>query len=103
MSNQVQNQPTAAYWLSIIGSVIGILASLALFALGAIAYSAIGAFEDLFGYGYYDYSASAIGWGFAFYFAIGAWCLISSILVFIFASKLKANPLAHGKYGLLIL
>ena len=49
MSNQVQNQPTAAYWLSIIGSIIGILGSLALFALGAIAYLAIGALR-LYGY-----------------------------------------------------
>ena len=38
MSNQVQNQPTAAYWLSIIGSIIGILASISFFAFGAIAF-----------------------------------------------------------------
>jgi hypothetical protein len=99
MSNQVQNQPSAAYWLSIIGSIIGILASIGFFALGATAYALVSQYEGF--YGYYD--ASAIGWGFTFYFALGAWCLISSILVFIFARKLKANPLAHGKYGLLIL
>ena len=100
MANQVQNKPTAAYWLSMIGSIIGILASLGFFALGAIAYGALNAYSDYY-YGYYDYSA--IGWGFAVYFAIGAWCLISSILVMVFARKLKANPLEHGKWGALIL
>jgi hypothetical protein len=101
MSNQVQNPPTAAYWLSMIGSIIGILASLGFFALGAIAYSALNAVQDIYGGYYYDYGA--IGWGFAFYFAIGVWCLISSILVMVFARKLKADPMQHGKWGALIL
>ena len=100
MSNQVQNKPTAAYWLSMIGSIIGILVSIALFALGALAYSAISAYQDIYS-GYYDYGA--IGWGFTFYFAFGAWCLISSILVMVFARKLNANPLQHTKWGALIL
>jgi hypothetical protein len=101
MANQVQNQPTAAYWLSMIGSIIGILASLAFFALGAIAYGAIAEYSDY--YGYYGYDYGAIGWGFATYFAVGAWCLITSILVMVFARKLKSNPMQHGKWGALIL
>jgi hypothetical protein len=102
MANQVQNQPTAAYWLSVIGSVIGILASLAFFALGAAAYALVGEYTGYYGdYSYYD--TSSLGWGFTLYFAVGAWCLISSILVLIFARKLKAKPLEHGKWGILIL
>lgn len=107
MANQVQNQPTAAYWLSMIGGIIGILASVAFFALGALAYSTVSSLADYYGdYGYgYDYGAatSALGWGFTLYFAIGAWCLISSILVIVFAKKLKANPMQHSKWGILIL
>jgi hypothetical protein len=101
MSNQVQNKPTAAYWLSMIGSVIGILASLAFFALGVIAYGALDAYSDY--YGYYGYDYGAIGWGFTVYFAVGVWCLISSVLVMVFAKKLKANPMEHSKWGALIL
>jgi hypothetical protein len=100
MANQVQNQPTAAYWLSLIGGIIGVIVSLAVFALGAIAYLALGTYTDYYGYGY-DYGA--IGWGFTFYFAFGAWCLISSILIIVFARKLKANPMQHSKWGILIL
>ena len=37
--NQVQNKPTAAYVLSLLGGIIGLLASLALIALGAFAYA----------------------------------------------------------------
>ena len=105
MSNQVQNQPTAAYWLSIIGSIIGILASLGFIRIRCTRIiAAIGAFED--STTAMDTTTTVLAQSagaFAFYFAIGAWCLISSILVFIFASKLKANPLEHGKWGLLIL
>ncbi len=102
MSNQVQNKPTAAYWLSVIGSVIGILVSVGLFALGAIAYWAVSQYSDLFS-DYSGYVDSSIGWGFAVYFAFGAWCLISSVLVLVFARKLNANPMEHKKWGALIL
>ena len=101
MSNQVQNPPTAAYWLSIIGSIIGILISIGLFVVGALAFASLSALTD-YSY-YYDYSAAAVNSAMVLYFGIGAWCLISSILVFVFAKKLKANPLEHGKWGLLIL
>jgi hypothetical protein len=103
MSTQIENKPTAAFVLSIIGSVIGIIVSLALFALGAIAYSTVSALGSLYGSYYSDYAAGALGWGFAVYFAFGAWCLISSVLVMVFAIKLNANPIEHTKWGALIL
>ncbi len=99
MAYQVQNKPSAAYWLSMIGGIIGILASIGFFVLGVFAYLAVGALGD-YGY-YYDYGA--IGWGFTFYFALGVWCIITSTLVIVFAKKLMADPLAHGKWGALIL
>ena len=34
--NQVQNQPTAAYWLSMIGGILGALGALVLIGFGAL-------------------------------------------------------------------
>ncbi len=97
--NQVQNQPTAAYWLSMIGAIIGLLVSLAFLALGAIAYSAYNAVSGY--YGYYDLGAFGFGW--TILIGVGTWMLITSILIIVFASKLKENPLEHTKWGALIL
>jgi hypothetical protein len=83
--NQVQNPPSAAYWLSMIGAVIGLLAGLLLIGVGAV----LGAFT--FGLGF-------IGVG-----GLGIWMLIASVLVIIFAGKLKSNPMEHSKWGALIL
>ena len=102
MSNQVQNQPTAAYWLSLIGGILAVLGSLAFFAWGAAALSLESSMSDLYGY-YSDYYTGAFGLAGGVLIGIGAWILISSILVIVFARKLKANPMEHGKWGLLIL
>jgi hypothetical protein len=83
--NQVQNEPTAAYWLSIIGAIIGLLAGLVLLFLGAV----LGMFS--FGIGF-------IGVG-----GFGIWMLVASTLVLIFARNLKRNPMEHTKWGALIL
>ncbi len=101
MSNQVQNKPTAAYILSLLGGIIGLVVSLVLFVLGAYAFAVVGSLTDLSDG--YTYSYSALGAGFIFYFAFGAWCLITSILVLVFAGKLKNNPMQHTKWGVLIL
>ncbi len=102
MANQVQNQPTAAYWLSLIGGILAVLGSLAFFAYGAIALSAESYVSDYYGY-YSGYSTGLFGLAGGILIGIGAWVLICSILVIVFARKLKANPMAHGKYGALIL
>jgi len=96
--NQVQNKPTAAYILSLLGGIIGLLISLAFLGLGALAYSAYSSVSDI--YGYYD---SAFGFGWATLLGFGIWILITAILVIIFAGKLKANPMEHSKWGALIL
>jgi hypothetical protein len=83
--NQVQNKPTAAYILSLIGGILGLLGGLFLIAAGAV----LGVFT--FGIGF-------IGLG-----GLGIWMMICSIIVIIAASKLNANPLEHSKWGAVIL
>jgi rubredoxin len=98
--NQVQNKPTAAYVLSLLGGIFGLLASLAFIALGVIAYMALSSYSYYYGY----YSTSSIfGFDYAILIGLGAWMLITSILIIVFASKLKANPIEHTKWGTLIL
>jgi hypothetical protein len=106
MSNQVQNKPTAAYWLSIIGAIIAILLALAFFFWGALALGVDSSISDYYGdyYGdYTDYYTDAFGLAGGVLIGVGAWILISSILVIVFARKLKANPMEHSKWGALIL
>lgn len=95
MANQVQNEPTAAYILSLIGGIIGLLISLGLVAWGALVTIGIG---GVGGFYYGELVAIMVT-----YLGIGIWCLITSILIIIFARKLKANPLQHSKWGALIL
>ncbi len=83
--NQVQNQPTAAYWLSIIGAIIGLLAGIVLIVIGAL----LGVFT--------------FGIGFIGVAGLGIWMFVASTLVIIFARNLKANPMEHTKWGALIL
>ena len=83
--NQVQNQPTAAYWLSMIGGILGVLGALIL----------IG-FDALLG-------AVTFGFGFAVIGGLGIWILICSIVVIVASQRLKANPLEHSKWGAIIL
>jgi hypothetical protein len=84
MANQ-QNQPTAAYWLTIIGAIIGLLAALLVIALSVFA-------------GFLSF-----GIGFIFTAPFGIWMLITSVLMFFFAGKLKSEPQEHTKWGILII
>jgi hypothetical protein len=99
MQNQVQNPPTAAYVLSLLGGIIGLIVSLILVALGVLAFTAMNAFSEYSVY--YDYSAVNIFW--VLYIGLGLWCLISSVMILKYAGNLKANPLEHSKYGVRIL
>lgn len=83
--NQVQNQPTAAYWLSMIGGILGLLGGLFLIALGFLA------------------GAVTFGIGFIAFGPFGIWIAICSLVVIVAASKLKSNPLEHSKWGAIIL
>jgi len=100
-NQQVQNKPTAAYVLSLLGGIFGLLGSLAFIAFGVIAYSAYTtAVSDYYGYYVYD---SMFGWGWTTLLGFGVWVLIASILIIVFAGKLKGNPMEHSKWGALIL
>jgi hypothetical protein len=83
--NQVQNKPTAAYWLSLIGGILGLLASLGVLAVSLLV------------------GALTLGFGFLFTAPLGIWMLISSIIVMVAAGRLKANPIEHTKWGAIIL
>ncbi len=82
---QVQNQPTAAYLLSLIGGILGLIGGI--FLLGA------GAFVGVFTFGF----------GFLALAGLGIWVMISSLIVIIAATKLKAEPMEHTKWGVIIL
>lgn len=79
--NQVQNPPSAAYWLSMIGGVLALLGGLLLIGAGAVA----GVFT--------------FGFGFAVIGGLGVWITICSLAVIIAASKLKSDPFEHSKWA----
>ncbi len=95
---QVQNKPSAAYVLSLLGGIFGLLGSLAFIAFGAIAYMELNSYSYYYGVDY-----GMFGWGWTTLIGFGAWMLITSILIIVFAGKLKANPMEHSKWGALIL
>jgi hypothetical protein len=104
MSNQVQNKPTAAYIVSLIGGIIGLIASIFVtLVMGVLAWFTTASIDYGYGYEYgYDFmpELSAL---ILVYIAFGIWMLITSILVIVFARRLNANPMQHTKYGLLII
>ena len=94
--NQVQNKPTAAYIVSLLGGILGLLASLyVMVVLGVFAYFASSV--DEFGIAM-DLSGLVF-----FYVAFGLWMLITSTLIIVFARRLNANPMEHSKYGAYII
>ena len=92
MANQVQNKPTAAYILSLLGGIFGILLSLWFIVPGILAIIAFGSIGES------ELTAAS-----SIYFGVGIWVLISSILTIVFAGRLKGNPMEHSKYGAFIL
>jgi len=102
MSNQVQNKPTAAYIVSLLGGIIGLIASIFVMVVwGILAWFTASAIDYGYGYGY-DYTPDVSGF-FLIWTALGVWMLITSILIIVFARKLNANPMQHSKYGVYII
>jgi hypothetical protein len=93
----VQNKPTAAYVLSLLGGIFGLLGSIFFVGFGAWAYT------QLSPYGYYYGSTTFLGLGWTVLIGLGIWMLIASILIIVFASQLKNHPMEHSKWGALIL
>jgi hypothetical protein len=93
MSSQaVQDKPTAAYVLSLIGGILGLIVGFILIIIAAMIANASG------GISYYGPIFPA-----AFGGVIGAWSLITGIIVIISAAKLNSNPWEHTKWGVIIL
>jgi magnesium-transporting ATPase (P-type) len=89
----VQDEPTAAFGLSLAGGIIGLLVGFVLIAIGAIIYNNN---YNIYCYYYYDYTTSL-------FLGIGIWTIITSIVVIISAGMLHSNPWAHTRWGVLIL
>ena len=88
---QVQNKPTGAYVISLLGGIIGLLAALFIMVVwGILAWVTSAA--------YYDYGFDLSGY-FLIYTVLGVWMLITSILLIVFARRLNSNPMEHTKYG----
>jgi hypothetical protein len=105
LNNQtVQNEPTAAYIVSLFGGIIGLIVSLFWIAVGVVIasigaalgmiWSLISAIGGIF---------SLIGLGAIPFFAVGIWIMTCSIIVIVSASKLHSEPFKHNTWGALIL
>jgi hypothetical protein len=88
---KVDEEPYAAYWLSLIGGIIGLI--IGFIALGFSAWAASLA-SDVF----VTYTGPAP----ALIFVIGIWGLIASGVVIVAAENLKSDPWEHSKWGVVI-
>ena len=85
MSGHVENQPSAAYILSLIGGILGLIGSSIFIVVGGLV------------------GLITFGLGFLVIGTIGLWIMVCSIIVIVAASKLNSEPLEHSKWGALIL
>jgi hypothetical protein len=93
---QVQNKPTAAFALSLVAGIFGLLGSLAVVGVfGYVLANLSGAYLGQYG----DLVTGAV----AVPLAIGIWCLISAILVLAGAARIRSHPTSHTKWGVIIL
>ena len=99
---QVQNKPTAAYAVSLVGGILGLLGGLGITVYGILIYIAYAEYIGYYG-GYYDDYTGLFGLGGFTLIGVGVWVLITSILIIVFARKLNAYPMEHSKWGALIL
>jgi hypothetical protein len=99
MSNQVQNKPTAAYVLSLLGGIIGILLAIYYLYIWLNYYNLYSEYSSYYG----DLGLGLFGFSGTVLLGIGIWTLIASLLIIVFAGKLNSNPMGHSKWGALIL
>ncbi len=103
-TQQVQKKPTAAYALSLISGIFGLLVSLAITGFAAYVYAMYGSYlNELAGeLGVLDV-ASVVNGILILAIGFGVWSLVSSIVVLVSAGKLHGRPLEHTKWGVIIL
>jgi hypothetical protein len=75
-NQQISNPPTTAYYLTLIGGILGLL--------GGLVITIILAFT-------------------IFLVPIGIWIIIANVLMIVYAKRLMAEPKEYSKYGLYIL
>ena len=99
---EVQEKPTAAFIVSMLGGIIGLIVSFyVMLVLGVIAQAAARQITAANPYGYTN-TVNLTGL-YTFFIVFGAWMLITSILVMVFSLKLNSNPMEHTKYGIIII
>ncbi len=96
----VQNKPTAAFALSLVGGVLELVASFALIIIAAV-FSVMKPYSYTSGYTYYSSpDLRGLAWIFG---VIAVWLIVASIILIASAAKLNSNPLEHSKWGTIIL
>lgn len=86
---QIQEKPTAAFVLSLLGGIIGILASL--FFIGFALTLTQGSPYDVISNFYY------------ILFGLGIWCLTTCAVIIYSSAKLNSRPIEHSKWGTIII
>ena len=82
----VEEEPNAAYWLSLIGGILGLIIGFILILIAG----------SLAGLPYSGPPAALFG-------GIGLWSVITGIIVMISAYNLHSDPWEHTKWGVIIL
>jgi MFS family permease len=91
LKNQtVKEKPTAAYILSLIGGILGLIVGFAFMVFSAI----------FAGYATPGVAFSVI---IVVYMGIGIWCVVCSAIVIFAATRLNEEPWEHVKWGIVIL
>jgi hypothetical protein len=84
---EVEEEPTAAYWLSLIGGAIGVILGLVSIIVAATVASLVG---------YAGPSAALLG-------GVGIWSMITAAIVMVSAYNLHSDPWEHTKWGVIII
>lgn len=88
MVYQVTEKPTAAFILSLIGGILGMI--------GGVVFLMLAWFLSAASGGLLNFIA-------IIYIGVGAWFIVSSSITITAACKLNSNPFEHHKWGLLVL
>ncbi|MEM2098456.1 MAG: zinc-ribbon domain-containing protein [Candidatus Bathyarchaeia archaeon] len=100
---QVQNKPTGAYTLSLIGGILGVLGGIGFVIYGIWIYVEIASYLEGYYGGLFDEYVGLFGLSWTAMLAVGILVLIFSMLIIVFARKLNEYPMEHSKWGALIL
>jgi hypothetical protein len=92
MTQQFANKPTAAFALSLVAGILGIVAGIVLLLIGMV-------FTGVMGVAYY-YGYTPI---MMIYAGIGVWELVVGAIDIAGAARINSNPAGHHKWGIIVL